>query len=35
MSGTITAANRAGRPGAVFTIALPVPKPATRLDTAA
>jgi two-component system sensor histidine kinase KdpD len=35
MGGTITAANRADRPGAVFTIALPVPKPATRLDTAA
>jgi two-component system sensor histidine kinase KdpD len=35
MGGTITAANRADRPGAVFTIALPVPKPAARLDTAA
>jgi two-component system, OmpR family, sensor histidine kinase KdpD len=35
MGGTITAANRADRPGAVFTIALPVPNPAARLDTAA
>ena len=35
MGGTIIAANRADRPGAVFTIALPVPKPAARLDTAA
>ena len=35
MGGMITAANRADRPGAVFTIALPVPKPAARLDTAA
>ena len=35
MGGTITAANRADRPGAAFTIALPVPKPAARLDTAA
>ena len=35
MGGSITAANRADRPGAVFTITLPVPKPAARLDTAA
>jgi two-component system sensor histidine kinase KdpD len=35
MGGTITAANRSDRPGAVFTIALPVPKPAAQLDTAA
>jgi two-component system sensor histidine kinase KdpD len=35
MGGSISAANRADRPGAVFTITLPVPKPAARLDTAA
>jgi two-component system, OmpR family, sensor histidine kinase KdpD len=35
MGGSITAANRTDRPGAVFTITLPVPKPAARLDTAA
>jgi two-component system sensor histidine kinase KdpD len=35
MGGSITAANRADRSGAVFTITLPVPKPAKRLDTAA
>jgi two-component system sensor histidine kinase KdpD len=35
MGGSITAANRPDRPGAVFTITLPVPKPAARLDTAA
>ena len=35
MGGSITAANRSDRPGAVFTITLPVPKPAARLDTAA
>ena len=35
MGGTIDAANRSDRPGAVFTINLPVPKAAERLDTAA
>jgi two-component system sensor histidine kinase KdpD len=35
MGGSIAAANRTDRPGAVFTITLPVPKPAARLDTAA
>jgi two-component system sensor histidine kinase KdpD len=35
MHGTITAANRSDRPGAVFTIRLPVPANAERLDTAA
>ena len=35
MGGSITAANRTDRLGAVFTIALPVPKAAARLDTAA
>ena len=35
MGGSITAANRTDRPGAVFTITLPVPKLAARLDTAA
>jgi two-component system sensor histidine kinase KdpD len=35
MGGTIVAGNRTDRPGAVFTITLPVPKPAQRLDTAA
>jgi two-component system sensor histidine kinase KdpD len=35
MGGSITAANRCDRPGAVFTIALPIPKPAARLDTVA
>jgi two-component system sensor histidine kinase KdpD len=35
MGGTLTAANRPDRAGAVFTITLPVPKPAERLDTAA
>ena len=35
MGGTINAANRSDRPGAVFTIAMPVPKPAERLETAA
>ena len=34
MGGSITAANRTDRPGAVFTITLPVPKLAARLDTA-
>ena len=35
MGGSITAANRSDRPGAVFTITLPIPKPTERLDTAA
>ena len=35
MGGSITAANRSDRPGAVFIITLPIPKPATQLDTAA
>jgi two-component system sensor histidine kinase KdpD len=35
MQGTITAANRTDRPGAVFTISLPVPAVSERLDTAA
>jgi two-component system sensor histidine kinase KdpD len=35
MHGAITAANRADRSGAVFTITLPVPAPTERLDTAA
>lgn len=35
MGGSINAANRSDRPGAVFTIAMPVPKPAERLETAA
>ena len=35
MHGTITAANRTDRSGAVFTIRLPVPAKAERLDTAA
>ena len=35
MGGTLTAANRQDRTGAVFTITLPVPTPAGRLDTAA
>jgi two-component system sensor histidine kinase KdpD len=35
MGGTIDAANRPDRPGAVFTISLPVPKAGERLDTAA
>jgi two-component system sensor histidine kinase KdpD len=35
MGGTIVAGNRSDRPGAAFTITLPVPKPAHRLDTAA
>ena len=34
MCGSITAANRSDRPGAVFIITLPIPKPATQLDTA-
>jgi two-component system sensor histidine kinase KdpD len=35
MGGTIGAVNRTDRPGAVFIINLPVPKPPERLDTAA
>jgi two-component system, OmpR family, sensor histidine kinase KdpD len=35
MGGSIVAANRSDRPGAVFTITLPIPKPTERLDTAA
>jgi two-component system sensor histidine kinase KdpD len=35
MGGSITGANRSDRQGAVFTIALPIPKPTERLDTAA
>ena len=35
MNGTITAANRTDRRGAVFTIQLPIPAESRRLDTAA
>jgi two-component system sensor histidine kinase KdpD len=35
MRGTITAANRTDRKGAVFTIKLPIPAEAKQLDTAA
>jgi two-component system sensor histidine kinase KdpD len=35
MGGSVTAANRSDRSGAVFTITLPIPKPTERLDTAA
>jgi two-component system sensor histidine kinase KdpD len=35
MHGTITAANRADRSGAVFVIRLPIPRDITQLDTAA
>jgi two-component system sensor histidine kinase KdpD len=35
MGGTITAANRTDRTGAVLTINLPIPAAAARLDTAA
>ena len=35
MGGQISAANRKDRSGAVFTIAMPVPRPTERLDTAA
>jgi two-component system sensor histidine kinase KdpD len=35
MHGTINAANRTDRSGAVFTIMLPVPEEAQKLDTAA
>lgn len=32
--GSITAGNRTDRPGAVFTIGLPIPAASERLDTA-
>ncbi len=35
MRGTITAANRTDRTGAMFEISLPIPSTATQLDTAA
>ena len=35
MHGTVAAANRSDRPGAVFTIKLPVPATASRLEPAA
>jgi two-component system sensor histidine kinase KdpD len=35
MHGTISAANRADRSGAVLTIQLPIPARAAELDTAA
>jgi two-component system, OmpR family, sensor histidine kinase KdpD len=35
MNGTIIAANRSDRTGAVFTISLPIPRVQQRLDTAA
>jgi two-component system sensor histidine kinase KdpD len=35
MGGSIDAANRSDRSGAVFTITLPIPKPAEQLETAA
>jgi two-component system, OmpR family, sensor histidine kinase KdpD len=35
MNGTVTAANRSDRSGAVFTIRLPIPAQPARLDTAA
>ena len=35
MGGSVTAANRSDRSGAVFTITLPIPKPTERLETAA
>ena len=35
MHGTISAANRSDRSGAVFAIRLPIPPAAERLDTAA
>ena len=35
MGGTLTAANRTDRTGAVLTINLPIPAAAKRLDTAA
>ena len=35
LGGTITAANRADRVGAAFTISLPIPAKARQLDTGA
>ena len=35
LKGTITAANRTDRTGAVFTIRLPIPAASEKLDTAA
>jgi two-component system sensor histidine kinase KdpD len=35
MHGSITAANRADRSGAVFVIRLPIPRESAQLDTAA
>jgi len=35
MHGTITAANRSDRSGAVFAIRLPIPPAGAQLDTAA
>jgi two-component system sensor histidine kinase KdpD len=35
MGGSVTAANRSDRSGAVFTMTLPIPKPTEHLDTAA
>jgi two-component system sensor histidine kinase KdpD len=35
MNGTIIAANRTDRAGAVFTITLPIPTETRQLDTAA
>jgi two-component system sensor histidine kinase KdpD len=35
MKGTIVAANRGDRRGAVFTIRMPIPAEAKQLDTAA
>jgi two-component system sensor histidine kinase KdpD len=35
MGGSVTAANRSDRSGAVVTIELPIPRPTERLDTAA
>ena len=35
MKGTIVAANRSDRTGAVFTISLPIPAETQKLDTAA
>ena len=35
MHGTIVGGNRTDRPGAVFTIRLPIPAQPKRLDTAA
>jgi two-component system, OmpR family, sensor histidine kinase KdpD len=35
MGGSIAASNRSDRSGAVFTITMPIPKPAERLESAA